>query len=445
MKPNMTREMLEQELIQPTLKLKRRRKVTDSIKKHLFSEHALLEGNVQSLIADPRNELPKVDNRILFLFAEQIYKQTLEDKVNPDHYYNEHEVKLARKYSGNIIKKDEVRLPLTLNNFIEVNFNEYVGKITIEDLAKLSSSLLNYNFDIQREAVKVKRGNNIELEAKLVQKNVREIKNNLKAGTQKTTQIVINASAGTSDDGEELLYNPETLQLTINEGTILDIVDGYHRSKAAELAHNEDPSITREFTVLMLNCTDDEAKKYQGQLAEATPISRTRQKQLSSKRMADEVVRNIMAQSDLKGHVSSDVVNLSNAEYVTYEMLAQNIENYFDIKLNMDVRKVSAYLKDYFDMLVGSYPDAFLNNPSEVRKTSVINENTMFAGYVKLASRMYKDSIDVMKVIDYMEKIDFSRLNPLWKEIGYLQEDGKLGNTDRAKKQIVEYFNNLEL
>lgn len=441
-----TREELEEMLINPILQIKRKRTVVEKIKRRLFDNYQIIEGNTQSLINDPKNELPKLDWRVLCLLAEQVAMESKKASINPINFYTEIELKKAAQYAGTLIKKDEITLPLVIPNMIEINNSEYVGKIKVSLLGKMSSALLNYNFDIQREATKVKKGNQTILKPTLIQKNVIEIRNNLKENTQETTQIVINAALGTSDDGDEINYNPETLELTINKGTILDIVDGYHRSKAAELVINEGYDADKEFSLLLLNGTDEEAAKYQGQLAEATPLARTRQRQLASKRKSDEVVKKLMKESKLKGKVSeSHIPSLSSGEIVTYDILANAIDEEFNLERRIDEYKATEYLKEFFDMLLEGFEDEFINNPTEVKKESIINESNMFTGYVVLAKRMYENNIEPIKVIEYVEDINFDRNNPMWREIGFLNKDLNLGHVKKMKASIKDFFNKIEL
>src|SRR5690625_2981057 len=255
-----------------------------------------------------------------------------------------------------LIIEVKTKIHLKLENVIEIDRGKYVTTIPVKLLAEMSALLLNYNFDIQREARKRVVGRETIQEATLIMENVLEIKEHLKRNTLETTSIVINASAGTADIGEELFYDKSDGSLIINEGTVLDIVDGYHRCKASELAINENPDIEFEFIVLILNYTDDQAAKYQGQLAKATPISRTRQRQLSEDRYADSIVKKLNTQSELRGKVSnSHVPSLKNKELVSYNILADTIHEEFKLQRMVDMHLVGDYLVKYFDILLGYY------------------------------------------------------------------------------------------
>lgn len=445
-KPGRSREELERELVEPTLTVKRTRNGQQRVKDNLLNKHMIIGGNVQLWINNPKKELQHLDWRVLFLFAEQIYSETEDRNINPRDYYTEIESKKAKKYLGNLIVKEDIQLPLKLNNVLAVNNDQFMTKIDIKTLAQMSAFLLNYNFDIQREAKRIVRRGETIREATLVMENVKEIKNNLNKGKQETTTIVINASAGTADEGNELTYDTADNSLTINQGTVIDIVDGYHRCRASELVINENPNVEFEFIVLILNYTDDMAMNYQGQFAKQTPLSSTRQKQLARPSQSDNIVNMLMTQSELRGRVSSSIIpRLRAKELVSYDVLADAIDKEFDLERVVEFHKVSKYLKTFFNILLESYSEQLLENPLEWKRHSVMVENNMFVGYTNLARRMYESNIPEIDLIDYIDKINFSRDNPIWKEIGFLNEKENLNRTNVAKHAVRNYFESIEL
>src|SRR5690606_37943381 len=102
------RSLLEQNLIKPTLEIKRKRRVVRDIKRHLSENHSVFEGSIQSWINDP-NMLKGVDSRLLYLFAEQIYLKTGDQSINPSDFYTEAEIKTSRQYSGKMYFEEEVK------------------------------------------------------------------------------------------------------------------------------------------------------------------------------------------------------------------------------------------------------------------------------------------------------------------------------------------------
>lgn len=446
MLPGKSREEYEVVLGNSLKQLKRNRKKTDKIKRNLYKSNKVLEGNIQMIINNPDTQLPETDWRILVLLGQQVSRALGNHRVSPEHYYTENELKKAQQYSGVLYIEDEISLPLTLEEVIQVDYDIYLAVIDVKTLAQLSSLLLNYNFDIQREPQKRIVGGETIKEATLIMKNVQEIKENLLKGTQEVTNIVINASLGTSDEGDELIYDSKNNTLTITKGTRLDIVDGYHRCKASELAVNENPDIDFKFGVLLLNYTDDQAAKYQGQLAKATPITKSRQKQLSEDRYADIIVNNISSRSELSGRITNNKrPNIQKNELVSYDVLADSIDKYFSVNRNYEVHRVSEYLIEFFDYLIGYYDEQFLINPIKYRRETLMLENNMFAGYVLLASRMFEEDKQVHLVTKIIGKIDFSRDNSMWKELGVIDNKGNLNDKRHTQKGIEQLFNNIDL
>src|SRR5699024_4012957 len=300
---------------------------------------------------------------------------------------------------------------------------------------------LNYNFDIQRESrKKIVRGETIR-EATLIMENVEEIKEHLLKDTLEVTQLVINAGAGTSYKENELIYDSEKGLLTINEGTVLDIVDGYHRCKASELAVNENPNIDFKFSVLILNYTDDQAMKYQGQLAKATPIAKTRQKQLSESRYADTIVKKLNNQSALANKISlSSRPNTKNKEIVSYNVLAETINKEFDLSRVIDVHLIGDYLVDFFDILIEYYEDDFGEGMVESRMKILLAENNMLIGYIVLDKRMYEKNIEPANLNRHFDNIDFSKDNIEWIELGILDKKKNLNRMELMQRAIKTYF-----
>src|SRR5699024_10142335 len=210
-----TREELENNLINPTLQNKRKRKSVSNIKENLLKKHKIIGGNVQSIINNPKKELTKLDWRVLLLFAEQIYLETEDnDSINYKNFYTVNEIQKARQYTGQLTVEGDISLPLTLDEATELDYDKYLVAIDVKTLAQMSSLLLNYNFDIQREAKKKLVDGETIQEATLIMENVEEIKEHLLKDTLEVTQIVINASAGTSYEGNEITFDPKTRQLT---------------------------------------------------------------------------------------------------------------------------------------------------------------------------------------------------------------------------------------
>lgn len=444
------RKELEQTLTQVIIdsKLKIKKKQIKEIKTHL-AQYDLFEGDIQSWINDPETHLHQIeDYRVLCLFTEQIYAKTSNNSIHPEEFFTSAEIEDSRKYSGLVeIKQNELTLPITFSNVQIVGNSAFMVTMDIKVIDQLlTTQILDYDFDLQREASYRRVKGVVTKEPTLNMKNVREISQHLQNDTLVPTVLVFNAATRSADSGTELIYDPKKLELSITKGTELFVVDGYHRCKASQNALQTNPNLSFNFAVLITNYTTRKAQQYQAQLAKATPISKVRIEELEALRLADTVVQQLKEESDLKGRISStERVHFINNEIVTYNVLADTIEDQFKLDSRADAADVGDFLTEYFNFLIGSYSDEFINKVTETNKVSLINHNNFFIGYLTLGRRMMESGMKPRDVRKYIKNIDFSRSNSHWVTLGIVDEKGNITDTPRARKAIREYFENIEL
>jgi hypothetical protein len=442
------RKVLEQNLVNAirTSRLKAKKKVVGDIKKHLANNYEILD--TQSWINDPASTLPELDIRELFLFTEQIFAKTGDLTINPEEYFTEAQIKDARHYSGVLKQKEnELNFPLTFPNATIVGTGAFMVTMDIQTIDKLiGNGLLDYNYDLQREATYRRSKSGISKEPTLVMSNVKEISQHLLEGTLVPTVLVFNAQTRSSDTGTELVYNSNTLELTVQSGTDLFIVDGWHRCRGSQNALQINPELHFNFGVLITNYSTKKSQQYQAQLARATPISKVRIQELEANRLSDTVVQQLKEESDLKGRISqTNRIHSLNKEVVTYNVLSNTIDEQFKMETRSDAADVGDYLTEFFNFLIGEYPDEFLNHIEETKKESLINDNNFFVGYLVLARRMYEKGIKARDVRKYVKEINFSRNNKEWQQINILDEKGNITETTKVRKIIKEYFEGISL
>jgi hypothetical protein len=442
------REILEEKLVEAiqTSKLKTKKKVVADIKKHLSSNYEISSGKVQTLINDPEKELSELDLRELYLITEQVFAKTGDLSVSPEEYFTQNEMNTSRQYSG-LLENQEITFPINFSHSTIVGNSAYMVTMDIQTIDKLiRSQNLKYNYDLQREATYKKQKNTVTIHPTLNKKNVEEITEHLLQGTLVPTVLVFNAATRSSESGSELIYDSKKMQLTITKGTQLDIVDGYHRCVASQQALQTNPELHFNFAVLFTNYSTKKSQQYQAQLAKATPISSTRIMELEANRLSDTVVQRLKSESDLQGRISqTNRIHSLNKELVTYNVLSNSIDDEFKMNTRVDAEDVADYLIDYFNFLIGSYPEAFINNIEKTRKDSLINDNNMFVGYIVLARKMFEKGIKPRKVKEYIDNIEFNRENKLWQEKGILDSQLNITDTNKARKSIKELFENIDV
>jgi hypothetical protein len=436
-------------------KLKTKKRIVNDIKNHLAANYDILD--TQGWINDPE-KLKEVDLRELFLFTEQIFIKTREmdldinptEYINPTAYFTPSEIKESRQFSGlTEIKQNEMEYPITFTNATVVGNSAYMVTMSIQTINKLlDNNLIYYNFETQREAKFVKRKDKIVIEPTLNKNSVREIQDHLLSGTLVPTVLVFNCETRSTDDpsGEEIIYDSKNLELTITKGTRVSITDGFHRITGARNALQINPDLDFNFAVLITNYSTKKAQQYMAQISKANAVSKIRIQELEANRFSDNVVQQLKEESELRGRISqTNRIHHLNRELCSYNVLSDSIDEEFKMETKLDALDVGDYLVKFFDFLIGSHPEEFIHNVEETRKKSLIVENSMFVGYITLARRMKDNNLNPKEIVKIINNIDFSRSNPMWRELGILDEKGNLTETNKARKAIKKYFENIDI
>lgn len=444
------RKELEENLVSTmqNFKIKSKKKIIKDIKTYLVTQYDISSGDIQSWINDPESHLESLDIRELYLLTEQIYAKSGDTSINPEEYFTDIEIKESKQFSGLLENiGHNMDFPITIANATVVGNSAYMVTLDVKVIDQLiDNQLLYYDFELQREAAYRKRKDKVLVEPTLNMSNVKEISQHLVEGTLVPTVLVFNAATRSAEGGTELIFDSNKMELTITKGTRLAIVDGYHRCRASQNALQVNPELDFNFAVLITNYSTKKAQQYQAQLAKATPISRTRIQELEANRLSDTVVQQLKEESDLKGRISqTNRIHSLNKELVTYNVLSDTIDEQFKMETRADAADVGDYLVDYLNFLIGSYPEEFINNINETRKTSLINDNNVFIGYLVLARRMFEAGVKAKEVRKIIKDIDFNRDNKLWVELGILDDKGNITDTNKARKAIRDYFEKVEI
>lgn len=438
-----SRNKLEENLIPVIFDIASRPTIVKGVKNEL-ERNEIDPGLIQKIINNPEEELPKIDVRFLYLLTSSIYKYRTTEKIKPLNYFTETEVKESVTFSGLMNLEERISLPQSLNKVIQVSNNSFITKMDIKELKKFTDAgLFFYDFESQREHRKIIRGDEVILIPKVSQDSVEQIAEHLLNGTLVPTLLTFNAVVRTADNGDELLFNDKTDELVITKGTRIANIDGYHRMKGFQLALSKNPDLSFSFPVMFVNYTTRRAAEYIGQISKANPIELDWADQLSKSKYADDVVENLQQDTDLKGKITQTRhISHKRRELVSYRTLVDAIDEEFEMHTKADSMDVSEYLVDFFNYLVGSNEDAFINEIDSVNRVSVINENLMFSGYIVLARRMFENDIKVNKLRKILKDIDFNRENEMWEELGILK-DGKIYK--KSLKNIKDYFRKLDI
>jgi hypothetical protein len=419
--------------------------------KEEFKTFNVSPGEVSKILNNPKDEVQLLaeESNLKFLCALTIclFNVTFADSVDPSNYFTDREIKeIKSTFQGHI--KEKLTFPLTFSEVSKSPNDEdyffYVKASTVKEWQ--DSGLIQYNFEAQREARTRtdKQTGEIVLQPKVFPESVEEIADLIKKGKLISSVLTFSARLGTSDSGEELIYNEKDRTLTITEGTLLDIIDGFHRTTGIVLALSKDPSLDMIFKINILNLSTPQEQEHFAQNNNTNPVGKGRLKQLKESRQADFIVKQIQSNSDLGDYISkSDRISPRSNLLVTYNVLSDAIDEIFNVKDKPTAMKVADYLSEFFDKLMLNNSEAFMTDIANIREKSIININTMFYGYVLLAKRFYDNKIKLTKLQPVIKSIDFSRDNEMLQFLGILDENKRV--TGFAGKKIMDYFKNLSI
>lgn len=419
------------------------RNTRDEIKIEL-RKYGITGGRIERIFGNLTElESEETDIRELILIAEQFFMKTSFQKLNPTNWFTEDEMKEARQYYATE-PASATAFPFILERVGIAKNNVYSAMVSASTIAEwLKIDALYYNFDIQRQATKKTRKKEVIATPTVVQKNVNEIESLMLSGELVVTTLAFNAAPQTSDLDEELTYDAKKGILTINTGTRLDILDGFHRCLGSLAAVRKNPNVDFKFNVLISNYTTREAQMYQAQLQKATPIPKARVQELEANRHADAVVTQLKANSELRGKVSSShTISPAQGELVSYRVLADAIDREFKMSARVHTFGVSKYLSEFFDYLIGMNEEEFSYNKD--KDVSLMNSNRMFAGYVALASKMKDANIEPQMVNKILEQVDFNKENPLWRDMDLLDDNLNM-SAKASDRKIADYFRKLKV
>ena len=376
------------------------------------------------------------DIRFLFLFAyvlKKALKGKTDIKIDLDDYFTKVEIEKWSDYKKE--SKKENIFPIVFEDVTQLSDRIWQTVLTAQQLNKLDAeNLLIYNFKTQRNPKITVAGEKINMDVRKVE----EIKERLLTGEQCPDQIRLNVL----NTGESRpIYNHKNRTLTLNEGCIINIFDGYHRKTANSLALEVNPNLQFNWSVVITHFSEKQAHDFMSQINKQTPIKREYIEQMDYSKPENLVVEAIMDDklSELAKVMKDDDSYIRfNKALTKKSIIATAVKEKYSEQLNTstNIRNIARWIVEFTDYLMGLYVDEFINNPYEVKQTSMINHKNMFYGYIALSAKLQNNRQWKELLKKKMESIDFNMTNLLWKDLGML-------NNKDANKSLRNKLYNL--
>ncbi|PYY28287.1 DNA sulfur modification protein DndB [Paenibacillus illinoisensis] len=400
----------------------------------IISQIHLPVGILESIIIG-EIDLSTIESTYLYGLTKALYVYSSQESFDPLKFFSEREI---RDYNNILETKpleEKMSLPIEFTNVIKVKYDSYVTTISIQDLVKMSKSqLIQYDYESQRGATyKLNNSGGIVKTPILNKSSVKRISQNMANETYFEDMITLNAY---SKEVDPIYYDEKNLTLTINEGVTISIVDGFHRLQGSITALELNPNVDLNLILSIRTYDPETAQKYFGQINTINVLKKERRNELTSEKLSDNVVTNLQRKSELKKKIasSSTISEIAN-ELTTFDIMSFAIDQVFDLKTRLDVIKVSDYLVEFFDYLVGNYVEEFSTNINKYRSTN-INHPLIFIGYIVIAKHMYDNEISLQKIKTYVDSIVLKddELDKL------LNAKKSLSANKRIRIALIKYF-----
>ena len=400
-------------------------KYADAIKQDINSEFKSrnLNATRASLVMFGNLDLNTLSNsdddiKFLFLLTYSLNK-SLEGKesirIDVEDYFTKLEVQQWKDYKEVVIQENI--FPLVFEDVTRLNDKIWQFPLTAQQLNKLSvANIILYNFKTQRNPRITVSGEKINMDTK----KVFEIKERLLNDEQFPDQIRLNVL----NTGEERpIYNAKNRTLTLNEGCVIDIFDGWHRKTSNDLALEVNPDLNFTWSIMMTYFSEKQAHDFMVQIDKQKKIKTEYIQQMDYNKPENLIIDTIIDDklSELAKVMKDDDAYIRlNRALTKKSIVAQAIEENYKEQLSTstNIRSISRWIAEFTDYLMGLYIDEFINKPYEIKGYSVINHKNMFYGYIALAAALQdnKNWKDILK--QKMESIDFNADNPIWRNVG---------------------------
>lgn len=386
------------------------------------------------LTQSPLYPLETMDIGLIYTLTKYFYIATGRGILNPENYFYENEITEGDKWKRPKLK--DIVEDLKLTNFLQVMPDQWIGVLSSQQLGRLyNNGRILYRPETQRGLRVIKNEDSILYR---IDYNVDAI-NNIADLILKGEFIPNTITLNVLQDGDDVvLYDLSETTLKIGETSEINVVDGFHRSYGLLKALAINPNLELNWEIRLVNWDVDKAKRFIYQEDYKTPLRKEYKESINQAKLENIVAKNLneAPQNEMQFKIATDANAIAhNRAYVMFNTMAEAVRNNFEIKSQRDVRKITEYLVEFFNELVGLHIDEF-NNPAKSQNKSFITVPNMFIGYITLAGKLYNTKNWQATLEEIMTSIDFTRNNPLWEQINIT----KSNLTRKENKILTDYF-----
>lgn len=326
----------------------------------------------------------------LGVIAETINKIGEISTVALDLYFEDAEIERIKIHKIRTEKED--RNILIFEDARQVMHDIWTVVVPCQRIAELyRENAVGYDFKTQRDPKIIETGNTIIQVANVNWNAVEEIKSSLIQNLFIPNTITFNVPI---EFAEYIKFDKNNKRLIITD-KVLKILDGFHRSLGIIAALREaDLNYYFEMRITCFNI--DKSRQFIVQEDKRNPINKEYIRSIDETDRVAVIVNNLNQdnRSELKGMITIDKLLIKSGKaLVSFGIMHDTIEKLWKPVTIVDSNNITNYLKDFFNELVGIYPEEMKLHIKGSRRFSYINYESMFVIYLVLA-KMLEDNND---------------------------------------------------
>lgn len=337
-------------------------------------------------------------------------------------YFSDKEMSEAVSNVADLINEYEDKVV-----FRNVEFNgdeikpQFVGFISYQDIAKMyEAGVLNYNFATQRKAKIIKYRNKVERIPSINERNVAEIKQEVLDGLFEENTITLNIRP-TGDDLYS--YDDEVRKLEINEDSLIDVIDGYHRITAIYDAWKINKNIKGKMALLIKNIRIDRARYFIRQESKGTLNNQEEMRLYDSSSNLAKLINDINTNSNSNNILFNKITSGNNNEntLIIYDIFALSMDRAWTERLSKtssrELLKIRNFICDFYSIAYDCILEKFNITTLEELKTiedNVALDPMFMSGFLFPALKMYEENdgqIDDNTIEKMVNKLNYNMVD----------------------------------
>ena len=298
--------------------------------------------DVASDILSLREDLNKRNDFILFCILDTIDSEKLSD------YFTPIEISGFKKEK---YLEDKINFPLKYD-MVEIAPDQWIGKISIEELMKLrDSQMIRYNENAQRSLKRIVRGDTEYYKIALNRKAVLGIQDLLLHNTFIPNTLTLNMP-------EDAIYTYSNGKLIIKEMTVFDILDGYHRYIAISNLWNLGQKIELSMELRIVQFTEERARQFIWQEDQKTKMKKIDSEAFNQVSEANKIVQRLNTGGSFAGKINQNnyIIHSGYLGKIIH-LLWFTGQDKVDSSKTMEIRKE---IQDYLDYIADNNPELLI-------------------------------------------------------------------------------------